>query len=456
MGGVNKRQTKAYDTVAEPTRSCVLHCDIRRRPNHDDPLAQKIEKRDPQVRLDEAVALTKAINLVVVTQAVVPIRKVRPATIMGEGVIEDWHWFIHNERIEVVVIDARLTPVQQRNLERGLEVKVLDRTALILEIFGARARTKEGRLQVDLAQLSYQRSRLVRSWTHLERQRGGAGFMGGPGESQLEIDRRLIAERIDKLKTDLGKVRSTRKLQREWRQSTPVPVVAVVGYTNAGKSTLFNRLTDADVLAKDMLFATLDPTLRKFKLPSGQDVVFADTVGFVSDLPHELVDAFRATLEEVQQADLILHVRNASHPDWDAQKEDVDRVLESLGVVNTETAIAQIDVWNKCDLPLGRERAEILFADEDVGSVHVTSAITGEGLSSLLSAIDTFLTRGHRDLVVDVPWAEGAALAWLYDHGDVTEAQTLESATRLKVRVTPADHAKFESRFGDSAVVLAN
>ena len=222
---------------------------------------------------------------------------------MGEGAIEEWHDRCHADNIEVIVVDARLTPVQQRNLERGLEVKVLDRTALILEIFGARARTKEGRLQVDLAQLSYQRSRLVRSWTHLERQRGGAGFMGGPGESQLEIDRRLIAERIDKLKSDLAKVRLTRKLQREWRQSTPVPVVAIVGYTNAGKSTLFNRLTDADVMAKDMLFATLDPTLRKFKLPSGQDVVFADTVGFVSDLPHELVDAFRATLEEVQQAD---------------------------------------------------------------------------------------------------------------------------------------------------------
>ena len=456
MGEYKKGPVKGHDTVAKATRCAVLHLDIRQRNDADDVLGQRVQKRDPQVRLDEAVALTEAINLEVAAQAVVPIRKVRPATIMGEGAIEEWHDRCHADNIEVIVVDARLTPVQQRNLERGLEVKVLDRTALILEIFGARARTKEGRLQVDLAQLSYQRSRLVRSWTHLERQRGGAGFMGGPGESQLEIDRRLIAERIDKLKSDLAKVRLTRKLQREWRQSTPVPVVAIVGYTNAGKSTLFNRLTDADVMAKDMLFATLDPTLRKFKLPSGQDVVFADTVGFVSDLPHELVDAFRATLEEVQQADLILHVRNASHPDWDAQKEDVGTVLESLGVADSETAIEQIEVWNKCDLPLAQERVTVLQDDIERHDVHVTSAISGSGLQGLLAAVDSFLTRGHKTLVVDVPWAEGAALAWLHANGDVTDTQATDNGTRVHARVTPADYAKFESRFGDTAVVLAD
>jgi GTP-binding protein HflX len=359
--------------------------------------------RDPEARVEEAAGLAAAIDLDVVHAEAVRTPKVRPATFLGKGVVDRFTDFIAAQEIGLVIVDAALAPIQQRNLERAWKTKVIDRTGLILEIFGARARTHEGRLQVELAALNYQRSRLVRSWTHLERQRGGLGFVGGPGESQLEIDRRLIGERISRLRRELDEVKRTR--------------VALVGYTNAGKSTLFNRLTRAKVLAQDMLFATLDPTMRSLSLPSGRKVVLSDTVGFISDLPTQLVAAFQATLEEVAEADLIVHVRDVSSPDSEAQKRDVEDVLAELGLEETRP----LEALNKLDLLDEEARAAIETRVTREGDSVGLSALTGDGCAELLGAIDRRLSENRHVVSFDVDLADGAALAWLYRHAEILE-----------------------------------
>ncbi len=373
--------------------------------------------------------------------AVVPLRGRRPASLLGEGQMAAQGRMIAAERVDVAVIDAPLSPVQQRTLERAWGCKVIDRTGLILDIFGARARTREGSLQVELAHLEYQRSRLVRSWTHLERQRGGFGFMGGPGETQIEADRRLIGDRIVRLKQELEQVRRTRGLHRAARRRVPYPVVALVGYTNAGKSTLFNAMTGAEVMARDQLFATLDPTMRELRLPSGRSVILSDTVGFISKLPTELVAAFRATLEEVAQADIILHVRDAAHPDSAAQRTDVLAVLDGMardGMLGADWPSHTLEVLNKADLLGG-----VAHVPARTGVVAV-SAITGEGLPALLAAIGSRLAAGMEVADYAIPPADGARLAWLYQHGEVIDRTDDEAAIRLRVRLRPADRARFE------------
>ena len=344
-------------------------------------------------------------------------------------------------QVEVAVVDGALTPVQQRNLERAWNCKVIDRTGLILDIFGERAATREGTLQVELAHLDYQRSRLVRSWTHLERQRGGFGFLGGPGETQIEADRRLIGDRIVKLKRELEQVRRTRGLHRGARRKVPFPVVALVGYTNAGKSTLFNALTGAEVTARDQLFATLDPTMRNLRLPSGRRAILSDTVGFISDLPTELVAAFRATLEEVAEADVILHVRDVAHPDSAAQRDDVVAVLDGMvkdGTLDPDWPNRTIQVLNKSDLLGGLAN----LADRTDGIA--VSALTGEGLHTLLNAIDTRLAAAMEVADYDIRPSDGARLAWLYRHGEIVHRQDAEAGIHLTVRLLPADRARFE------------
>ena len=350
---------------------------------------------------------------------------------------------LQRNRVTVVMVDAVLTPVQQRNLERAWDCKVIDRTGLILDIFGERAATKEGTLQVEVAHLEYQRSRLVRSWTHLERQRGGFGFLGGPGETQIEADRRLIDERLVRLKKDLEQVRRTRGLHRSARRRVPFPVVALVGYTNAGKSTLINALTGAEVAAKDQLFATLDPTMRGLRLPSGRRVILSDTVGFISELPHELVEAFRATLEEVAQADVILHIRDAAHPDTAAQRIDVTKVLDDMvadGALDDTWPSRTIEVLNKADLLGGV--AEVATRP---GAVAV-SAITGDGLDALKAAIDVRIAAGMDLVTYDLPPEDGARLAWLYEHGEIVTREDSETNVQVTVRMLAADRARFERR----------
>ncbi|WP_373461472.1 GTPase HflX [Pseudoroseomonas cervicalis] len=401
--------------------------------------------RAAEARLAEAVGLAASIGLTIVHSAVFPLRNRRPSTLLGEGQVELAAEAIEENQIGVVVVDAALTPVQQRNLERQWRCKVIDRTGLILEIFGERARTKEGTLQVELAHLEYQRTRLVRSWTHLERQRGGFGFLGGPGESQIEIDRRLIGERIVKLKRELEQVRRTRGLHRAARTRVPFPVVALVGYTNAGKSTLFNALTGAGVYAQDQLFATLDPTMRAIRLPSGRTVILSDTVGFISDLPTQLIEAFRATLEEVAAADIILHVRDVAHPDTTAQRNDVVGVLSEMArgehpTLDENWPARTIEVLNKADLLGGI--AEVPGLD-DAASVAV-SALTGEGLDALRSALDARLAAGMEIADYALPPSDGARIAWLYQHGEVLTREDGEEMVRLTVRLSPADRARFE------------
>jgi len=404
--------------------------------------------RNPASRLAECVALAKAIEMDVAHSETVTISRVRPATLLGSGLVERFADLIKALEIDIVVINAPLTPVQQRNLERALHAKVIDRTGLILEIFGARARTHEGVLQVELAALSYQRSRLVRSWTHLERQRGGFGFMGGPGESQIEIDRRLIDQRISKLKRQLETVRRTRGLHRDARKRVPYPVVALVGYTNAGKSTLFNRLTGATVFVQDLLFATLDPTMRKLDLRSGRTIILSDTVGFISDLPTTLVAAFRATLEEVREADIIVHVRDISHPESDEQKEDVEAVLHELGFDKTPKSI---EVLNKVDLLEPDARSAVAERARRNVAVVPLSAITGEGCDAFLDVVETELAQGSRIIELVLDGAEGAALAWLHEHGNVVDQEFEEGGQmKLSVILDKADEARFQSRFGES------
>jgi GTP-binding protein HflX len=388
-------------------------------------------------RLAEAVGLAQAIDLDVLRSAVVPVQNPRPATLFGTGKVDELKALIADERIALVVIDHPVSPIQQRNLERAWNTKVLDRTGLILEIFGERARTKEGRLQVELAHLSYQKSRLVRTWTHLERQRGGYGFLGGPGEAQIELDRRMIDERIIALRKELEVVVRTRELHRKGRRRVPYPVVAIVGYTNAGKSTLFNRLTGADVFAKQQVFATLDPTMREVRLSSGRRIILSDTVGFISDLPTMLVAAFRATLEEVIEADLILHVRDVSHPETDAQARDVEAVLADLGIDTTSAEGPILEVWNKIDLLTPPARDEILSAARWAPRAPVLiSAATGEGADALLAAVDARLGHADASLEILIPAHEGRLMNWLYEETDVLEREVLDSGeVRVKIRI---------------------
>jgi GTP-binding protein HflX len=397
--------------------------------------------RAAEARLSEAVGLAGSIGLAVVHTQVVPLRARRPSTLLGEGQAEAIGRAVAEHAIRLVVVDAALTPVQQRNLERAWACKVIDRTGLILDIFGARARTREGALQVELAHLEYQRSRLVRSWTHLGRQRGGFGFLGGPGETQIEADRRLIGDRIARLKRELEEVRRTRGLHRQARRRVPFPVVALVGYTNAGKSTLFNALTGASVVARDQLFATLDPTLRGLGLPSGRRVILSDTVGFISELPTELVAAFRATLEEVAEADVILHVRDAAHPDSAAQRADVLAVLDGMaeeGTLDPAWRDRTIEVLNKADLLGGT--ANLVSRAGDVA----VSALTGEGLSALKGVVDARVSEGMETAGYGIPASDGARLAWLYAHGEVIDRADEEEVINLTVRLRPADRHRFE------------
>ena len=404
--------------------------------------------RVPESRLEEAAGLAEAIALDIRRSMLVSVSRIRPGTFIGAGGVEIIKAAVEAEEAELVVMDCNLTAIQQRNLEKALDAKVIDRTALILEIFGERARTKEGRLQVELAHLSYQRSRLVRSWTHLERQRGGLGFIGGPGETQIEIDRRLIGERIAKLKRELEDVKRTRELHRSARRKVPYPVVALVGYTNAGKSTLFNRLTRAEVMAKDLLFATLDPTMRSLQLPSGRSVILSDTVGFVSDLPHELVAAFRATLEEVLGADLVVHVRDISHPDTMPQKNDVEAVLSEMGL---ETLIEEgrlVEIYNKIDRLPPDELEEIEnLAQRRERSVCV-SALTGQGSDDVLALFDACLAEGMEEVDVSVPVSDGALIAWIYRNATVAERTDDEAEAHFALKMEPADLGRLRDKLG--------
>nr|WP_281977464.1 GTPase HflX [Pseudorhizobium flavum] len=414
------------------------------------PEAAPAPQRSEEARLEEAIGLARAIDLEVVQGLIVQVSQPRPATLMGTGKMGEIKALLDQHDAGLVIVDHPLTPVQQRNLEKEWNAKVIDRTGLILEIFGRRASTKEGTLQVDLAHLNYQKGRLVRSWTHLERQRGGAGFMGGPGETQIEADRRLLQERIVKLERELEQVVRTRQLHRAKRRKVPHPIVALVGYTNAGKSTLFNRITGAGVLAEDMLFATLDPTLRRMKLPHGRTVILSDTVGFISDLPTHLVAAFRATLEEVLEADLILHVRDMSDPDNAAQSADVMRILSDLGIDEKEREARIIEVWNKIDR-LDPE-AHDAMAERASGrdNIMAVSAITGEGVDALLAEIARRLSGVLTETTVAIPGDKLSLVSWVYENAIVDERRDQEDGSvELDVRLSEGQAAALERRLGN-------
>ena len=392
------------------------------------------------------MGLAHAIDLDVVQAAIVPLVAPRPGTLFGSGKVEEIAALVKEKEAGLVIIDHAVSPIQQRNLERAWACKVLDRTGLILEIFGKRAATREGRLQVELAHLTYQKGRLVRTWTHLERQRGGFGFLGGPGEAQIELDRRMIEERIEKIERDLVRVVKTRTLHRSGRRRVPFPVIAIVGYTNAGKSTLFNRLTGAAVLAKDQVFATLDPTMREIKLASGRRVILSDTVGFISDLPTALVAAFRATLEEVIAADLVLHVRDISHPETEAQKADVEAVLADLGIDAHAADAPILEAWNKVDRLSASQRRELQRAAARSGRGEIlVSALDGTGLETLLEAIDGRLGEGDAILLIDLPPQEGRLLSWLHENSELLSQDADEDGSvHVRVRIDPLLRGKLE------------
>lgn len=402
-------------------------------------------RRSADARAEEAEGLAEAIGIDVVAERSFRVRTIRPATLLGKGQVDEIAALARDQSAKLLIVDAALSPVQQKNLEDEVGTKVIDRTGLILEIFGERAATAEGQLQVELAHLEYQAGRLVRSWTHLERQRGGFGFLGGPGETQIEADRRLIRERMARIRRELEQVKRTRSLHRDRRQRAPWPVIALVGYTNAGKSTLFNHLTGEQVFAENLLFATLDPTMRDIRLPGFDKVILSDTVGFVSDLPTELIAAFRATLEEVQSADLIVHVRDVAHPDREAQREDVDDVLTSLGLAE-EGAPPRLEAWNKIDL-LSRERRERLLgeAERRGDDVVAMSALTGEGLDALRERMAEKLRSGEQVHEIRVPASDGGRIAWLHARGEVLDQRLDHDEVQLSVRLSPDNWARFQA-----------
>jgi GTP-binding protein HflX len=435
-------------TGAETGRAIVIEPWVKQPPSRGARL-READVRSPEARLAEAAGLARAIDLNVVQEGLVTLSTIRPATYIGKGKVDEIAGLVKSLSASVVIMDCPVSPVQQRNLEKVWGAKVIDRTGLILEIFGRRARTREGALQVEHAHLSYQKGRLVRSWTHLERQRGGHGFLGGPGETQIEADRRAIDERIARIEIELDKVKRTRALHRESRKRVPYPIVALVGYTNAGKSTLFNRMTAAEVLSADMLFATLDPTLRAVDLPHGTRVILSDTVGFISDLPTTLVAAFRATLEEVIEADVILHVRDVSHEDTTAQSRDVEKVLYELGIAATDPRL--IEVWNKIDRLNASARVQLsnLIERQETARRPVpVSAVTGEGIVDLVAAIETRLAEDRQTLEVALSPSDGAGLSWLYRHSEVLERHLREDGQlAVTVRADPDKAARVRAKF---------
>ena len=437
---MTRRDRKTEPTKAPPTRAFVIHVETK----------ASGDSRSSEARLAEAEGLALAIDLDMVGSTIVKLTAMRPSTLIGAGKVEEIAARVAELEAGLVIFNAQLTPGQQRNLEKALKTKVLDRTGLILEIFGRRARTREGALQVELAHLTYQKSRLVRSWTHLERQRGGFGFLGGPGETQIEADRRMIEERVARLEKELEGVRKTRALHRKGRARVPYPIVALVGYTNAGKSTLFNTLTRAGVDARDLLFATLDPTMRQVKLPHGRRIVLSDTVGFISDLPTMLIAAFRATLEEVLEADVILHVRDMASPEAASEADDVAKVLDGLGIDERRRNDTVLEVWNKADLlPEDQRRALGQSAARREDAVLV-SALTGEGLDGLLARIEARLARKGELVSIALEAEEGAELAWIYGHAEVLERTDdgKRGRVRLMARFEPSKLAVARRRFG--------